>query len=91
MVTRKEFEALKKSLADAEERIKALETVVALGRRPPMPDMKGCTFCSKYRGWGGHLEKHERHCRKNPNRIPHPREGVKWPAPPPFTFGSTEY
>lgn len=34
-----------------------------------------CQFCAKYTGIAGWVGRHEKHCKSNPNRIPHPMEG----------------
>jgi len=39
-----------------------------------------CKFCAKYTGGEGWVRRHERHCKSNPERVPHPKEG----QPPPW-------
>lgn len=46
---------------------------------PQKLEESACQFCVKYTGKGGRLAQHERHCKSNPNRIPHHMDGKRPP------------
>lgn len=45
----------------------------------PMSKQTDCTFCGRSTSGAGFLKRHQTHCKKNPDRIPHPKEGMPTP------------
>lgn len=61
------------------EKICVRKEVAVGNERPQKSDEHACRFCAKYTGSAGWVQRHEIHCKSNPNRTPHPKEGKPTP------------